>query len=129
MKKISFIIFFISIAVFLFSSGNSAGNYWGHGFSMGYAMGDYEDRISMIKDLDLSQEQADKISAIDSMYRKLYYENRENFEVIDSFRIEHRRAIEKLFNTEQREKYSRTYESRWKGWGTGNGMDSRMIDR
>ncbi|MCJ7772738.1 MAG: hypothetical protein MUP22_06345 [Desulfobacterales bacterium] len=124
MKKVILCIAIIFTFALYISCGadmHSEDNYYyGHGFGMGYGAGCYEDQDAMMSDLDLINDQVNKIAGIDSTYRKYYYENRGNFEKIDQLRKEHQKEIDTILNDEQKTKYATTYNSRWGGWGQGS---------
>jgi len=114
------------IAVSLIVACNKWGNqdnssYWGHGFSMGYGLGCYDDRAVMMNDLRITEEQADRIADIDAKYRKQYYEHRGNFVKIDSLRKEHRREIDNLLDKSQQTRFGRIYNRNWSDWGRHHG--------
>jgi Spy/CpxP family protein refolding chaperone len=124
MKKPIMYLFLIAAASLAFACGGwgrGDDNYWGHGFGMGYGTGCYDDRGSMMSDLGLTGDQTNKIADIDAKYRKLYYENRGNFDKIDALRKEHRKAIEGVLNDSQRKSFDNVYNNRWGGWGRGYG--------
>jgi Spy/CpxP family protein refolding chaperone len=114
---------FIFMSVLLLTSAcgrwcnSGTDNYWGHGFGMGYGSGCYDDRNSMMNDLGITNEQADKIAGIDAKYRKEYYENRGDFNKIDTLRQEHRKEIDNVLNDSQRNRFSSAYNRSWGGWG------------
>ena len=125
MKRILIYPAFLAIMISTVScySGMRQGpvDYWGHGFGMGYAAGCYDDRGYMMRDLDISNDQANKIADIDAKYRELYYKNRGDYDKINELRQEHRKEIDKVLNDSQRGRYDRMYENRWGGWGRGYG--------
>lgn len=125
MKKVILFITILFIVSLGFACGRNNGArdgyYWGHGFGMGYGAGCYEDRNYMMNDLNLTNDQADKIADIDAKYRKLYYENRGDFDKIDSLRREHQAAIDKVLTDDQKSRYDSTYNNKWGGWGRGYG--------
>lgn len=103
------------------------GEYYGQGYGMGYGSGCYENRDYMMRDLNLTDDQANKIADIDAKYRDLYYKNRDNFNKIDALRREHRQAIDNMLTSEQREKFSGVYDNRWRGWGGHMGRGRGMM--
>jgi len=125
MKKLSILISMIFASAFLFSCGKDGPPpgvfYWGHGFGMGYMTGLYDKRHSMKVDLALTEAQEKQIAEIDSKYRRLYYDNRGDFDKIDALRGEHRASIESVLNETQKKKYRSAYDSRWRGWGRRHG--------
>lgn len=99
------------------------GDYYGHGYGMGFGSGCWGSRDSMTEYLKLSPDQADKISAIDNKYRDLYYQNRNDFNKIDSLRVNHRKEIGDVLTPEQKKQFSEIYDNRWRGRGhMGRGM-------
>jgi Spy/CpxP family protein refolding chaperone len=124
MKKSIVCMFLIAVGSLAFACGRGGpggDSYWGHGFGMGYGMGCYDDRASMMGDLGVTGEQANKIAEIDAKYRRLYYENRGNFDKINTLRQEHRKAIDGVLNDSQRNRFGNMYDRRWSGWGRGYG--------
>ncbi len=123
MKKIIFCIILITASAFVFACNmsGSGSDYWGHGFGMGYGMGCFDDQNSMMRDLGITSDQAKKIADIDENYRRQYYDNRGNFDKIDSLRQEHRKAIDAVLNDSQKNKFDSEYNNRWSGWGKGYG--------
>ncbi len=75
----------------------------------------------MINDLALTDEQAEKIAAIDTKYRRLYYENRGSYDRIDRLRQDHRKEIDNILNESQRKRFSSVYDRRWSSWGRNYG--------
>lgn len=104
------------------------GDYYGHGYGMGFCSGLFSTREHMQQNLGLSDEQAKKIADIDSEYRELYSKNRNDYGRIDALRLQHRKAIEGVLTPEQKKKFADAYDSRWRGWhgrsdrGMGPGM-------
>jgi len=103
------------------------GDYYGHGYGMGYGAGCFENSNSMMKELNLSDDQMKKITSIDSSYREKYYNNRGDFDKIDSLRREHRNKINNVLDEKQKEKYNDLYDHRWRGWGPGPGRGHHMM--
>lgn len=103
------------------------GDFYGHGYGMGFGAGCYENRDYMLNNLGLTDDQANKIANIDSKYRNLYAENRDNFNKIDELGREHRNAINSVLTLEQRDKYTSTYDNRWRGWGGHMGRGGGMM--
>jgi len=103
------------------------GDYYGHGYGMGFGSGCYNNSDAMMQNLGLSSEQVKKIDGIDVKYRDMYFRNRGDYKKIESFRLEHRKAIEKVLTPEQRKKYSEAYDYRWRGWGPGGMMGPGMM--
>lgn len=95
--------------------------YWGHGFGMGYGSGCFEDRGDMMSALGIKDEDASKISEIDEKYRSLYFENRGDYDMINSLRQKHKEEIENILGEDQREKFKNIYSQRWDGWGRMHG--------
>lgn len=122
MKKV---LVFIAIAFLAFTSCRKErgenGYYWGHGFGMGYGAGCFEERSDMMSKLGINDGDAGKITAIDEKYRKLYYENRGDFNKIDTLRNKHREEIENALGTEPKNKFNNIYSKRWMNWGHGHG--------
>jgi Spy/CpxP family protein refolding chaperone len=119
-KRIIYVIFIITVitvAAYSMSRNQENSNYWGHGFGMGYAMGCYDDYNLMMNNLGITRDQANKIADIDNKYRKLFYENRGNFDKIEALRKEHKKEIESLLDASQKNKFDSVYNSRWGGWG------------
>ena len=85
-------------------------------FKYYYSSNDY-----MRQDLGLTPDQENRISEIDAQYRDLYYKNRGDYNMIDSLRLDHRKAINKVLTPDQRKKFSDAYDNRWRGWGHGRG--------
>lgn len=122
MKKFFLLLIIISVSVTSCKKDRTDTDYfWGHGFGMGYGAGCFDERADMMNQLGVSGADADKVSAIDDKYRKLYYENKGNFEKIDALRTQHRDEIENTLNTKQRNKFNGIYSKRWGKWGHDNG--------
>jgi Spy/CpxP family protein refolding chaperone len=123
MKKLVLILISTYFLIYTVASAGPQDNndYWGHGFGMGYAMGCYDAIPPMMGDLKITNNQAKTISAIDNKYRSMYYDNRGNFNKIDSLRKEHRKEIEGVLNDSQKSKFNSAYNNRWGGWGRGYG--------
>jgi hypothetical protein len=94
MKRTLFVILFLFVTMILFIScrEKNPGNdyYWGHGFGMGYGSGCFETANGLSEYLGLTKDQETKIEAVDLKYRQLYFENRGNFDKVDSLRKSHR---------------------------------------
>lgn len=119
-KKLISIVILMCCCFFTVSCRDRyAGNgyYWGHGFGMGYGSGCFDNRNLFMSDLGLSKEQSEKIGDIDLKYRRLYFDNRGDYEKIDSLRKEHKKEIESVLDEKQKQKYNSIYSNRWRGWG------------
>ncbi len=103
------------------------GEYYGNGYGLGFGSGCWDSRNSMTDFLGLSSDQADKISSIDKNYRELYYTNRDDFNKIDALRTNHRKEIETVLNSEQKNKFSEAYDNRWRGRGHMKGFGRGMM--
>ncbi len=117
MKKLLIYFCFLGIVSLVFACGPKSDNSWGHGFGMGYAGGSYDDRDNMIRDLGISNDQADRIAAIDAKYRELYFKNRGAYKKISELRGEHKEAIDEVLNDRQIDRLDRKYYLYWGDWG------------
>jgi hypothetical protein len=128
MKRNASLIFCLTLilSLLLFSvscdqdRGNIYRDFYGHRYGMGYGAGCFDDVDSMRQGINPTDEQLKQIADIDSLYRKKYYKNRDNYDKIEQLRIEHREAIEKVLSKSQRDKYNRYYQDRWYGMGLGH---------
>ncbi len=120
--KIYLLLLILATVISCSKSGNQGNDYyWGHGFGMGYGMGSYDDRGQMMSDLGITDQQADKIAGIDEKYRRLYFENRGDYDKINSLRQEQHREIAGVLNDSQRAKFENSYNMHWKNWGRDYG--------
>jgi Spy/CpxP family protein refolding chaperone len=103
------------------------GGYYGEGYGMGHASGCWASNESMKGALELSPEQEEKISDIDSKYRELYYKERNNYREIEQLRINHRKEIEEVLTPEQKDEFYRIYDNRWRGRGSRSEMGPGMM--
>jgi Spy/CpxP family protein refolding chaperone len=124
MKKSSLFILLIILSLSIVScrkDRNDDGYYWGHGFGMGYGAGCFDERSDMMGQLGLQGADADKIVSIDEKYRKMYFDNRGNYDKINSLRMKHREEIESILGPVQKKKFDDIYSKRWGAWGHGYG--------
>lgn len=124
MKKLLLLIFIITVSLAVSSckrDRTESGYFWGHGFGMGYGAGCFEERGDMMNQLGIKGADADKIASIDEKYRRLYYENRGDYNKIDALRIKHREEVENALSGDQKTKFNNIYSKRWQNWGQGYG--------
>lgn len=93
---------------------------WGHhgggwGYHHGYGMG-YGNMNYLADELNLTDQQVDKIIKIDAEYNARYYQNRDNYDKIYSLRQEHRKAVYDVLTDKQKKKFDATFDSR-RGFG------------
>lgn len=82
--------------------GNGSG--YGNGSHMGYhGFGRLE---AMKEELNLTDTQVKQVFDLGTQYREKYFENRNNYKRLAELRIEHRKAVEKVLTTEQRDKFN-----------------------
>jgi Spy/CpxP family protein refolding chaperone len=101
---------------------NSNDLHYGHGFSMGYGSGSYEDSSNMKNSLKLNDSQFKKINDVDSKYRKQYYQNRGDYNKINTLRNSHKNEIENVLNDNQKKIYRKIYKNKWHNWRRNHGM-------
>jgi|GEM_PF-3843040 len=75
-----------------------------------YAVDCYSDKIIMINELGLTDEQAAKIILIDERYSELYLISRNE---IPRVRLEHRKKIESVLTKQQRKRFLEAFLERY----------------
>jgi Spy/CpxP family protein refolding chaperone len=125
MKKSILALAIISMISFAAADAYAWGWGWGHHRGYGYHHGygqyghhGFGNLEFMKEELNLSDSQIEKIIKIDSEYRAKYFENRYNYDKLESLRIEHQKAIENVLTKSQREKLNR-----YNGYGGMRGYD------
>ncbi|PKL37747.1 MAG: hypothetical protein CVV44_15515 [Spirochaetae bacterium HGW-Spirochaetae-1] len=77
---------------------------YGNGIHMGYhGFGRLE---AMKEELNLTDTQVKQVFDLGTQYREKYFENRKNYDKLAELRIEHRKAVEKVLTTEQRDAFN-----------------------
>jgi len=95
----------------IFARGMNGCGYSGVGYGMGPGM--------MYEDLNLTDEQADKIHKLNMEYREKAWKDR----------VEHRKAVEKILTAEQKKKLEDARKNRGREWKKGDKKRGKKYNR
>lgn len=101
-------------------NGYGYGHGWMHnGYGPGYIHGGYGNIDFLKAELNLTDQQTEKIVKLESEFRNQYYKNRYDGDKIAALRENHRKEIEKVLTDEQKKKFDALNSEAYRGYGRG----------